>query len=136
MNNLQIWVVENDYYDELYGLKILIYYSNWKQKCTYSVKSQMGIIQASPQSINLFLVSLLFIPRFFSEAAYQTGTVLILIFWIVPFVLIPEMASENWNVKSKLSGLPKSTSSILAICLILIFVSFYWRKIKNYRYGL
>ena len=89
----------------------------------------MGSIKASPQSINLLLVSLLFIPRFFSEAAYQTGTVLILIFWIVPFVLISEMANENWNLKSKLYELPKSTSSILVICLILIFASFYWRKI-------
>ena len=89
----------------------------------------MGRIKASPQSINLLLVSLLFIPRFFSEAAYQTGTVLILIFWIVPFVLISEMAGENWNTKLKLSELPKSTSSILAICLILIFASFYWREI-------
>ena len=89
----------------------------------------MGSIKATPQSINFLLVSLLFIPRFFSEAAYQTGTVLILIFWIVPFVLISEMASENWNIKLKLSEFPKSTSSILAICLILIFASFYWRKI-------
>ena len=89
----------------------------------------MGRIKASPQSINLLLVSLLFIPRFFSEAAYQTGTVLILIFWIVPFVLISEMADENWNTKLKLSEFPKSTSSILAICLILIFASFYWREI-------
>lgn len=89
----------------------------------------MGSIKASPQSINLILVSLLFVPRFFSEAAYQTGTVLILIFWIAPFVLISEMASEHWNIKSKLSELPKSTSSILAISLILIFASFYWRKI-------
>ena len=89
----------------------------------------MHHIKASPQSINLLLVSLLFIPRFFSEAAYQTGTVLILIFWVVPFVLISEMAGENWNTKLKLSELPKSTSSILAICLILIFVSFYWREI-------
>ena len=83
----------------------------------------------SPQSINLLLVSLLFTSRFFSEAAYQTGTVIILIFWIVPFVLISEMASKNWNRKSKLSKLPKSTSSILAISLILILASFYWRKI-------
>ena len=89
----------------------------------------MGRIKASPQSINLLLVSLLFIPRFFSEAAYQTGTVLILIFWIVPFVLISEMAGENWNTKLKLSELPKNTSSILALCLILIFTSFYWREI-------
>ena len=89
----------------------------------------MGNIKASPQSINLLLVSLLLIPRFFSEALYQTGTVLILIFWISPFVLISEMGSEDWNIKSKLSGLPKSTSSIFAICLILIFASIYWRKI-------
>jgi len=89
----------------------------------------MGSIKTSPQSINLLLVSLLFTPRFFSEAAYQTGTVLILIFWIVPFVLISEIAYEDWNVKSKLSELPKSTSSILLICLILIFASFYWREI-------
>ena len=88
----------------------------------------MVSIKASPQSINLLLVSLLFIPRFFSDAAYQTGTVLMLIFWIVPFVLISEMACENWNIKSKLSEFPKSTSSILAICLIIIFVSFCWRK--------
>ena len=54
---------------------------------------------------------------------------LILIFWIVPFVLISEMACENWNIKLKLSEFPKSTLSILAICLILIFASFYWRKI-------
>ena len=89
----------------------------------------MGRIKASPQSINLLLVSLLFIPRFFSDVAYQTGTVLILIFWIVPFVLISEMASENWTVRSKLYELPKSTSSILTICLIIIFASFYWRRI-------
>ena len=89
----------------------------------------MGSIKTSPQSINLLLVSLLLVPRFFSEAAYQTGTVLILIFWIVPFVIISEMASEDWYIKSKLSELPKSTSSILVICLILIFASFYWRKI-------
>jgi len=89
----------------------------------------MGSIKTSPQSINLLLVSLLLVPRFFSEAAYQTGTVLILIFWIVPFVIISEMASEDWHIKSKLSELPKSTSSILVICLILIFASFCWRKI-------
>ena len=44
-------------------------------------------------------------------------------------MLISEMASENWNIKLKLSEFPKSTLSILAICLILIFASFYWRKI-------
>jgi len=89
----------------------------------------MDIIKTSPQSLNYLLVGLLFIPRFFSESAYQTGTVLSLIFWVVPFVLISEMARENWNVKSTLSKLPKSTSSILVICLILICASFYWRKI-------
>ena len=88
----------------------------------------MVITKASPHSINYFLISLLFIPRFFSDAAYQTGTVLILIFWIVPFVLISEMASDNWTTKIKLSEFPKSSSTILLICLITILATFYWRK--------
>ena len=89
----------------------------------------MNNLRVSPQSLSYLLVSLIFVPRFFSDVAYQTGTVLILIFWIIPFVLIAEMANENWTEKMKLTELPKVTLYISLSCLIIISASFYWREL-------
>ena len=66
--------------------------------------------------------------RFFSEVAYQHGTVLTLIFWIVPFVVIPEMTNEDWGSNLKIYKLPKITLIVVFISLIVITISFYWRE--------
>ena len=89
----------------------------------------MGNFKASPQAIIYFIVGLIFIPRFFSDLAYNTGTLLILIFWIAPFVMISEMENTNWNKKVRFFKLPKFTSSILIISIIIISASFYWREL-------
>ena len=82
----------------------------------------------SPQTIFFILVSLIFIPRIFSDVVYQTGTVLILTFWIAPFVLVDEFANENWKKKVNFLKLPKLTLLVLVISLTTIYLSFYWRE--------
>ena len=89
----------------------------------------MNYLRISPQNINYFLVSLLFIPRFFSDVIYQPGTVLVLIFWISPFVIVTEIANEKWNSRLRFSEIPKLSFSIQLLCLVIIVFSFYWRHL-------
>ena len=85
--------------------------------------------KASPQTINYLIISLMFTPRLFSELIYKTGTVLTLIFWIVPLVMIAEMANEKWTEKIKITKLPKLSSYTWGFTIFIISLSFYWREL-------
>jgi len=51
-----------------------------------------------------------------------------LVFWIVPLVLIEELANETWNRKVTIGKLPIIVSSMFFIWIIIISTSIYWRK--------
>ena len=85
-------------------------------------------ISISPQSITYIIVGLSLLPKFFSPLATTTSTVLVLTFWIAPFVLLPEFV-KGYTAKRKIfSELPKLTLAISLICIICIIISFYWRE--------
>ena len=83
--------------------------------------------KASPQTITLFLVCLSLIPRFFSEYAFQMGTVVILIFWIAPLVLLSELIPGYSNKKINVSGLDLPVKISFVVCILIITCSFWWR---------
>ena len=100
----------------------------------------MKTLETYPQTITYLIISLSCIPRFFSDSAFQLGTVLILIFWIAPSVILPELITGYSNKKIKFLKLPNITLYTLIITTIIIVISFFIRnklyasEINNLRY--
>jgi len=89
----------------------------------------MSRFKFSPANINYVIICLIFAPRIFSQAIYEYGTILILLFWISPLVLLTEMTTEQWNNKIQLIKFPKASYLVLTISLLVIIASFFWRDL-------
>lgn len=89
----------------------------------------MSKIKISPQSIIYSIVGLSLLPKLFSPLGTSSTIVLVLIFWIAPFVLFPELVEGYTSKDKSLSELPKLTLFLSLICIICIVVSFYHREI-------
>ena len=89
----------------------------------------MRNFKLSPQTITLWIAGISFIPRFLSPAAYQTGTVAILLFWVAMCVLLPELVKDYETNKRPILKLPTITISILSLSCFILVLTFFWRNI-------
>ena len=87
----------------------------------------MNRIKLSLQNIILIIVGVSFLPRLFSSFLYSPGTINIAVFWIAPFVLLPEFINGFGSRKISLEEIPKVTYRVFIFCLVVIIITFIYR---------
>ena len=89
----------------------------------------MSKLRLTPHSIMLWMIGLSLMARLFSPYAVGIGTMCLVMFWIPILVLLPELVNKYDLTITTLKQLPKITLITLSVCLILIVISFFYRRI-------
>ncbi len=86
-------------------------------------------LKLSPQIITVWIAGFSLVPRLLSPAAYLTGTVNILLFWIAMLVLLPELVEGYESNKKPVLKLPKITITLLTFCCLILVITYCWKDV-------